>query len=414
MAVVLAAALAAGWAQTVALAGSARAEAAHRGASWLGSRQESNGSFGDDRSDLVAETLAAAVAGGVGNKVVTKALGYIEKHGEDDATEPALTGRIIAGIVAGGGDPRDFGGVDYTVILTSQYDVITGAYEDKQFFSNLLAANGALAADGELPLRAADYIESNACTDGGFGFSNECAQGPDVDTTSWAINVLVAAGEGSRTVVKEARAYLLDSQRSDGGWGFSEGIKTGADSTGLALAALEALDENAQKAPWRQADGDNPVTRLMRLQLASGAFVNGDKKADVTSTTNAVPGLARTSYPISPPDEAPDPDPQPRASEAPGGGSGKSGGSDNDADGNDASTSSKRRGSGGASNAASGASSDEAEGGLFDDDDPGSESFDRPEVEKPGPSLLANPLVWVGAALAGGGAGFFGWRLLGR
>ena len=110
-------------------AASARSDAAARAATWLVSQQKSNGTFGADRSDYVAETIAAAIIGGAPKSSVDKAMTYVGNHGWGDATRGALTGRIIAGIVAAGRNPRSFGGRDYVAKLQAQYDDQTGAYD---------------------------------------------------------------------------------------------------------------------------------------------------------------------------------------------------------------------------------------------------------------------------------------------
>lgn len=306
---------------------SARSEAAGRATDWLMTQQKSNGTFGSDRADYVAETIAAGIAGGAPKGNVDQAISYIGKHGWDDATRGALTGRIIAGIVAAGRNPRSFSGHDYVEKLRDQYDDATGAYDDDNFFSHFLAANGALAAKEPIPSEAIAYITDRECTGGGFGYENDCSTGPDVDTTAWAINVLVGSGHRGDAVTGRARAFLASEQKPDGGFAITKDLPTSSDSTGLALTAIEALGESATASPWEQSDGDDPVQALRRLQSASGGFpfVAGGK-AKVSSTTNAIPGLAKTAYPIRPraasspapttaPTERPSNDNEPRAAD---------------------------------------------------------------------------------------------------
>lgn len=275
---------------------------AQRGASWLVSRQQANGAFftATQEADMTAATLAAVVAGGSRGRPVERALDYIREHGEARATRGALTGSIIAGIVAGGADPRDFGGINYVEILSGQYNALTGAFDSTDFVSNLVAANGALAAGEPLPESALDYIRSNECPDGGFGSRNQCASGPDVDSSAWAVNVLVAAGQASDAAVGRATDYMQSVQNDDGGFGRSSGAPTNADSTGLAASAIWALGQKPTKQPWRQPDGDNPTKALGDLQDSSGGFrtFSSDPEPNGISTVNAVPARAGFAYPI--------------------------------------------------------------------------------------------------------------------
>ena len=300
-----------------------RRESALRAAQWVVARQEPNGAFFNPTQSAhqTAETLAAIVAGGASGDPVAKALGYISTNGQVAATKGAFTGRIIAGIVAGGADPRAFGGVDYVAILESQYNATTGAYDADGFFANLLGANGALAANGALPAQAIAYLRANECATGGFGFSNGCGEA-DTDTTALAVSAFVAAGLGSDPVVARARTFLLSRQNADGGFGFAASFPpTSGDSTGLGLTLIAAIGEEAQAHPWLQVDGDDPVRALLALQDAAGAFKfsSADTEGNSFSTVNAVPGMAGRSFPIRPavPPPPPPAPPAPPASPDP-------------------------------------------------------------------------------------------------
>jgi prenyltransferase beta subunit len=312
-----------------------RAASAKDAADWISSQQQSNGAFFATNQDVAgtggtAETLAAAVAGGTDADSIAAALEYMEANGEAAATEAAFTGRIIAGVIAGGDDPSEFGGVDYVAILASQFDSSTGSYEDgagtpygDNLFADLIAANGQIAADGELPTEATEWIVSQQCTgadSGGFGFG-KCQFGADVDTTALAINALVNSGSSTADVenaIAAARGFLLGQQNDDGGYPYCCGDVSSTDSTGLTLTAIAALEEDAEASPWQQPDGDGPVSFLESKQDSDGGFLTtsqfGSKEI---ATVNATPGMAGLSYPIQPrePDPATEPDPTPDPSD---------------------------------------------------------------------------------------------------
>ncbi len=314
-----------------------RAASAQAAADWMSEQQQDNGAFFSEtlRVDLHAEALAAVVAGGIDASALEAALGYIEENGEAGATEGARTARIIAALVAGGEDPTDFGGVDYEAILASQFDSATGTYRKDattlytDLFSNLISANGDIAADGELPTQAMDYILGQQCPDGGFAFGGvaDCAFN-DVDTTALAINAIANSGLDGTDIddaLTEARTYLLGAQNDDGGFTFCCDGLTSSDSTGLALTAIAALGEDAEAHPWLQADEDDPVQALETLQTTEGSFrfaeedFNGDPitEGNSLSTVNATPGMAGESYPIQAAEPNPDPDPTPTPSAPP-------------------------------------------------------------------------------------------------
>jgi prenyltransferase beta subunit len=299
-------------------AASPRADAARRGADWIASQQQDDGGFftSGQRVDVAAETVAAMVAGGVTGRPVDRARAYLRKNASAGATRGAYTGRIVAGVIAVGADPQAFANTNLVAKLEEQYDEASGAYDTENLFTNLMGANGALAAQERLPDKAIAYILSHECSGGGFGFQNACAEGADVDTTAWAIDLLVAAGQQATEQVARAKAFLLSVQQSDGGFGFTKDKATSADSTGLVLTAIEALDESALKAPWRQSDGDDPVKALLALQTSNGSFrfTASAGKGNALSTTNAVPGLNKLTYPIAAPET---PEPVATASAAP-------------------------------------------------------------------------------------------------
>lgn len=298
-----------------------RETSALRAAQWVVARQEANGAFFNPTQSAhqTAETLAAIIAGGASGDPVARALDYISANGQAAATKGAFTGRIIAGVVAAGEDPRAFGGVDYVAILDSQYDASTGAYDASNFFANLLGANGAVAANGGLPAQAVAYLRANECAAGGFGFSNGCGEA-DTDTTALAVSVLVAAGFGSDPIVARARTFLSTRQNDDGGFGFAASFPpTSADSTGFGLVVIAALGEEAQAHPWLQVDGDDPVRALLALQDPSGGFKfsPADTEANAFSTVNAIPGMAGRPFPIHPAIPPPPPPPPPAPSATP-------------------------------------------------------------------------------------------------
>ena len=288
------------------VAAAPRVDAARRGADWIASEQQDDGGVftSGQRVDQTAEALASFIAGRGAGRTVSRALAYVRSNGPTGASRGAYTGRIVAALVAAGEDPRSFGGTDYVRKLRRQYDAASGRYDGENLFSHLQGANGDLAAGSDLPANAVDAIFSDACAGGGFGYENACAKGPDVDTTAWAINVLAHAGRQSDGRVSAARSYLLSAQQPDGGFGFTRDKATSADSTGLVLAAIDALGEKAINTPWRQRDGDDPVKALLSLQNDDGSFrfVSSSRKGNALSTTNALPGLAGVSYPVPGPD----------------------------------------------------------------------------------------------------------------
>jgi hypothetical protein len=276
-------------------------DAAVRGARYLVTQQRATGAFfaPDARADGVAEVVASLVAGGIGGAPVQRALSYVSAHGAAAATKPAYAGRIVMGIVAGGRNPRNFGGVDYVARIKPDS---AGSY-DPNLYGHALSALGVLAASGRLPDAAMKHIRDHQCPDGGYAYDPGCASAgnlqnalkSNVDTTSLVLCVFVAAGvppsDPART---DARTFLVSAANEERGYGEYAGRPTNANSTGLALSAIAAIGESPADAPWRSG-GQNPAKALRGLQRQSGAFPPNDY-----ATVQAVPGLAGVAYPVKP------------------------------------------------------------------------------------------------------------------
>jgi hypothetical protein len=276
---------------------SARSDAASRAASYIVDRQL----LSIGTADGIGEALVAVVSGGYSGPAIAEGLNVIAAQGPQRArVQAAYAGRIISGLVAAGSDPRMFGGTDYVSILESFYNPALGSYGGN-FYANILAVNGHLAAGESLPSAALLYIRLNQCAYGGFSYSVFCAGPPDVDTTAYAICDLIAAGVPSDDIaLQRALAFLAAAENSDGGFPESPGGVTNANSTGLALAALAALHQSPEAVPWVRGTTD-PASTLLSMQTADGGlrYVATDSRANDYATVQATPGLAGRSLPVT-------------------------------------------------------------------------------------------------------------------
>ncbi|HSA83351.1 MAG TPA: prenyltransferase/squalene oxidase repeat-containing protein, partial [Patescibacteria group bacterium] len=205
--------------------------------------------------------------------------------------------RILA-IVAIGGDPTNFGGVNYVANLESfanggQMGDICSLNDDIFGLLALIAAGS--AADDQIKKEILAYlIAQQDPTDGGFSFS---AQGCDwyatsADMTGAAVQALVAAKEhgmvdsGLQTAIDKAKAYLLTNQSGDGGFGYFGFSDT--DTTGWVLQALNVLGmENSPEAASASA--------YLRSQISS---VDGGITAFDWGTSTFVSNASTTAQGI--------------------------------------------------------------------------------------------------------------------
>lgn len=295
----------------------ASAGSAREGAKYLVTVPGAHGSGPEEerwRVDQVAETTIALVAGGGQDATVERALDYIATHAaafldpvDGEANGPRV-GRVVSGLVAAGRNPRDFGGIDWVARLELYYVPGSGTYGGENFYADTLAMLGVLAAGEALPIGAVERVQVNQCDDedhpardGGWTWQASCLGAPDTDTTAMATSVLVATLGADAPEVREAREWLLHTQRDTGCWGLNPTSSfDNTNSCGLAVSAVVALAEDPRRAQW--ADGeDDPVSRLRSLQLPSGGFKYRAASAGANpyATVQAVPGLAAWSYPVS-------------------------------------------------------------------------------------------------------------------
>lgn len=281
-----------------------KSEAARMGATYLSSRQTTDGGFfiQGAPANLVAEVVSAISAVGGHEPTVDKALRYIAEHGPSDSKRRgAYAGRLVTAVVSAGRDPRNFGGFDYLAQLKSFHNPVTGQYDtgdisskdNGDVFDNALAALGIVAAGEPLPGSSIDYFAMNQCQDGGFGAPNGCLDRSDVDTTA-SVTALMAKVPGPRAqqIRTRGREFLKAAQNERGGFGYYAAETTASNSTGLAIAAIAGLGEDPRD--WRKGPHD-PVSALTSLQRSDGSFshtidVEGAKD---WATVQAVQGLAK-------------------------------------------------------------------------------------------------------------------------
>lgn len=171
-------------------------------------------------------------------------------------------GNLIQGVVAGGGDPTNFGGFNL-VISATNYLSPTGEYANTAFgpYAHNQAMLGLLTAGEQVDPAAVEWL-LNAQVDGGWG---------DADGTASSVQVLVQLDRP----VAEAVSYLRSTQLGDGGWGFAESAST--NSTSEVVQALVQAGENPFSPSWsRVLSGtvQSPADAVLALQGADGCWPN--------------------------------------------------------------------------------------------------------------------------------------------
>ncbi|MFE0672547.1 prenyltransferase/squalene oxidase repeat-containing protein [Streptomyces sp. NPDC058867] len=159
-------------------------------------------------------------------------------------------------------------------------------------------------SDVEPAEKAVDWLLGQQCANGAFAAfraepSQDCDAKVMVDTnsTAAAAQALSLAGDGDRMddAVK-AVTWLKSVQNKDGGWGYTPGGASDANSTSVVIGALNAVGQDPGTAV---KDGKSPYDALRELALScadGGAFAyQPDKKgklaANADATAAAVVGM---------------------------------------------------------------------------------------------------------------------------
>ncbi|MCI3240015.1 prenyltransferase/squalene oxidase repeat-containing protein [Streptomyces spinosisporus] len=146
--------------------------------------------------------------------------------------------------------------------------------------------------------KAVDWLAGQQCANGSFApFRADTGQACDtktmVDTnsTAAAVQSLAALG-GHDTTTGKAVTWLKSVQNKDGGWGYTPGGPSDANSTSVVIGALAAVGEKPAQAT---KDGKSPYDALLKLALPctaggkdAGAFAfQPDKKGKLAANADA-------------------------------------------------------------------------------------------------------------------------------
>ncbi len=288
-----------------------RAGRVARALSWLASRQDASGAWaglsGLD-AGATAEALLAFAAAGVDpaalrtEKSNPSALDYVISAVADGyaLTSPAAAGKVTVALVASGADATDVGGANLRdVLATEWYSPTISAFgtisDTVDTWAQSWAILGLAAAGGQVPAAAVDALIGLQQPGGNWfdawGFS-------PVDSTGLVLQALASAGRtSSDESVAAAVAFLKKARDSAGGW-------ENANSTATAIQGLLAAGEDVTSDAWR-IEGKSPLDALAALQKVDGPFVwmwenpYGPAADDVLATSQAIPALLGTHYPLS-------------------------------------------------------------------------------------------------------------------
>ncbi|MFF5569857.1 prenyltransferase/squalene oxidase repeat-containing protein [Streptomyces luteogriseus] len=145
-------------------------------------------------------------------------------------------------------------------------------------------------------VKSVEWLARQQCADGGFASyrpdpTAACDAKTMLDTnaTSAAVQALTALG-GHDDVTGKAVGWLKSVQNEDGGWGYSPGGASDANSTSVVIGALAAAGDKPDQVV---KDGKSPYDALLKLALPCGGDGDGafafqpDKKGGLAANADA-------------------------------------------------------------------------------------------------------------------------------
>jgi prenyltransferase beta subunit len=235
---------------------------------FLSEAQESDGSWGGKMTQTLYIMQAIKAAGWEPNSFVKDAppLDFLAANMTEYVLEgPDNIGLAILGLIAAGEDPTDFAGVALIENLMIKYNSTTGTFGSAgSTWDQAMAILGLSAAGEEIPEAAVETLKNLQMENGGWEFST--GDGTYAESTAVAIQALLAAGLSPEDdIIKAGLEFITSEQLEDGSWG-----EVGA--TAEVVMALNALGQPVNT--WMSDTGRSPVDNILSFQKNNGAYID--------------------------------------------------------------------------------------------------------------------------------------------
>lgn len=177
------------------------------------------------------------------------------------------------------------------------------------FNQTLFAALAKKLVGGSVPAATIDYIRSKQKpSNGGWAFDADTGTttDADVDTTSFAIQALIAGGVAPTDPdVQDGLAFIASQQNGDGSWSAFGNVSS--ESTSRAILAIASAGYDPNSSCWRDTVSPtlagspygSPDSALAGLQAGDGSIAGPGSFSPEFSTAQAIQGLERQWLPIA-------------------------------------------------------------------------------------------------------------------
>ena len=271
---------------------------------WLQSQQAADGGWvgfsGTSDVGLTIDAALALVAASIRGVEVdlTAATSFIVANGVDYAESgTGQSAKLAIAAVALGLDPKNFEGMDLIEEMKDGYDSNTNFYGAGPYDHALVII--ALVATGEeLPEGAIEAFDARQLEEGSWAFDGTLIAGNgDTNTTAIVLQALVAAGATGGDLILHGVEYLA-GEALPNGFAFQRGPGAAADanSTSLAIQGLIAVGEDPSAQGWQNVEGS-----LLAFQNESGSFSYqlDPRDENLYATVQAIPAIAGLALPYN-------------------------------------------------------------------------------------------------------------------
>jgi energy-coupling factor transport system substrate-specific component len=280
-----------------------------REVSYLAGAQNSDGGFGGDRGQSSSELYSAWAA--IGLAAAGHSPLELRRDGHtvlDAIRREALSLRgagdlertILALRAAGASTHSLLGGDPVVRLLRMRSADGSFAHLVNQTAFALLALRAAGHTSSSPAISAgASWLARQQEADGGFGFA-ERGGGSDVDDTAAVLQALAVAGRRSSPVMTRGLRYLMRAQNLDGGYPQEAGGSSNAQSTSWAIQGLIAGGRDVERV--RRAGSRTPLGYLESLIASDGSvrYSRTGSQTPVWVTAQALTALSGKPLPIAP------------------------------------------------------------------------------------------------------------------
>lgn len=281
---------------------------------YIASQQNPNGSIpAFSPIGSTADAVLSMVAAGRGKDAIHDALSYLRRQVEGGkVTSAGLQAKVVMAAVAGGRNPRLFGGANMVLSLRTleQPDGRYGA--DTAVFDDALVMLALEAAGRQPSANAVGWLAAAQCDDGGWQYDQPATSDDDEhclstsdpgsdwfesDTNTTAMVVMALGAAGGTATAADPFAYFTSMRdATHGGWGYTWAFAdTDTNSTALVIQAYaaegRALPSGAMAALKALQDTDCGA-----WAYSWSGVVPGDP--DIGATIGGVLGVLKQPLPV--------------------------------------------------------------------------------------------------------------------